>query len=190
MPTKTGNVSLPVFLWGNGGCSADGTSNVELLQQIASYGYLVIASGGPKQSGTTTAKMMTDSIDWVIQNAGKGAYADVDSKKIMVAGYSCGGIEAYAQSWDSRVATVGIFSSGFLTNYTAASTFTNPILYVLGGTSDIAYQNVSPTYQSCPGVVIAVAHAVAVGRERLQGPSRQYSILEREPECRPRRYFQ
>ncbi|KAH7094510.1 Alpha/Beta hydrolase protein [Paraphoma chrysanthemicola] len=150
LPSKPGNTTLPVFIWGNGGCSADGTSNIQLLQQIASYGYLAIASGGPKQSGSTTAKTMTDSIDWVVSNAGKGAYTNVDSKKIMVAGFSCGGIEAYAQSWDSRVASVGIFSSGLLTNYSAAGTFTKPILYVLGGTSDIAYANGERDFKALP----------------------------------------
>lgn len=143
MPTKsTGNTKLPVLVWGNGACSADGRSNVQLLQQIASYGYLAISSGGPGQQGSTTAKMMTDSIDWAVANAGKGAYANVDATKIMAAGFSCGGVEAYAQIWDSRVSTVGIFSSGLLDNQTAATHFGKPILYVLGGQSDIAYANV------------------------------------------------
>jgi len=142
MPTNPGNASLPVIVWGNGGCSSDGTSNVALLQQWASYGYLAIASGAPKQSGSTTAALMTKSIDWAVENAGKGVYKNVDAKKIMAAGFSCGGVEAYAQSWDSRVSTIGIFSSGLLTNYTAASTITKPILYVLGGSGDIAYANV------------------------------------------------
>lgn len=137
------NVTLPVFVWGNGGCGADGTSNAQLLQQIASYGYLAIASGGPGQQGSTTAQMMTDSITWAVSNAGKGTYAKVDASKIMAAGFSCGGVEAYAQIWDSRVATVGIFSSGLLENQTAAKSFNKPILYALGGQGDIAYQNVS-----------------------------------------------
>jgi dienelactone hydrolase len=143
MPTNSGNVSLPVLVWGNGGCGSDGTTNVQLLQQIASYGYLAIASGGPGQQGSTTAKMMTDSINWAVANAGKGRYAHVDASKIMAAGFSCGGVEAYAQIWDSRVATIGIFSSGLLQNQTAAQHYTKPILYCLGGTGDIAYQNVS-----------------------------------------------
>jgi len=87
--------------------------------------------------------MMTDSINWVVSNAGKGSYANVDAKKIMVAGFSCGGVEAYQQIWDSRVATVGIFSSGLLDNQTAATQYRKPILYALGGSGDIAYQNVS-----------------------------------------------
>ena len=145
MPTGTvpADAKFPVVVWGNGGCSGDGTSNSQLLQQLASYGYLAIASGGPKDRKSTTAAMMTASIDWAVSNAGKGAYANVDASKIMAAGFSCGGVEAMAQSWDPRVQSIGIFSSGLLTNYTAAATFTKPILYCLGGSSDIAYANVS-----------------------------------------------
>jgi hypothetical protein len=144
MPTgEVGTTKLPVLVWGNGGCSGDGTSNRNLLENIASYGYLAIASGAPKGTKGTTAAMMKASIDWAVANAGKGAYANVDASKIMAAGFSCGGVEANAQIWDPRVATIGIFSSGLLTNTTAASTFKKPILYVIGGSSDVAYQNVS-----------------------------------------------
>ncbi len=137
------DAKFPVLVWGNGGCSGDGTSNVQLLQQIASYGYLAIASGAPRGSTQTTAALMKASIDWAVENAGKGAYAKVDATKIMAAGFSCGGVEAMAQAWDSRVKSIGIFSSGLLTNYTAAATFDKPILYCLGGSKDIAYANVS-----------------------------------------------
>lgn len=144
MPANPGNTRLPVLVWGNGACSADGLQARNLLQQIASYGYLAIASGGPGQSGSTTSKMMKDSIDWVVANAGKaGRYANVDASKIMAAGYSCGGVEAYDQIWDSRVDTIGIYSSGLLSNTTAARYYNKPIFYALGGTGDIAYQNVS-----------------------------------------------
>ncbi|KAI8623537.1 hypothetical protein F5Y19DRAFT_458197 [Xylariaceae sp. FL1651] len=150
MPSNPGNASLPVVVWGNGGCGSDGTSNSALLQQIASYGYLAIASGAPGQQGSTTSKMMTDSIDWAVANAGKGRYAHVDATKIMAAGFSCGGIEAYDQIWDHRVATIGIFSSGLLTNQTAAQYYTKPILYCLGGSSDIAYQNGERDFKNLP----------------------------------------
>jgi len=135
---------FPVVVWGNGGCSGDGASNQRLLSQLASHGYLAIASGAPGGRTSTTAALMTASIDWVAKNAGTAGtpYANVDATMIMAAGFSCGGIEAYAQIWDSRVKTIGIFSSGLLNNQTAAKSFTKPILYVLGGSSDIAYQNV------------------------------------------------
>ncbi|KAK8074438.1 beta xylanase [Apiospora hydei] len=133
MPSKTtGSTKMPVLVWGNGACSADGRSNVQLLQQIASYGYPAISSGGPGQQGSTTAKMMTDSIDWAVANAGKGAYANVDATKIMAAGFSCGGVEAMAQIWDSRVSTIGVISSGLLDNQTAATHFNKPVLFCPG----------------------------------------------------------
>jgi hypothetical protein len=87
--------------------------------------------------------MMAESIDFATKVAGTGKYANVDATKIMAAGFSCGGVEAMAQSWDPRVKTIGIFSSGLLTNYTAASTFNKPILYVIGGSGDVAYANAS-----------------------------------------------
>ena len=116
----TGTTKLPVVVWGNGGCGGDGASNAQFLGQVASHGYLVIASGAPGGSGGTTAAMMVASIDFAVRAAGTGRYANVDATKIMAAGFSCGGVEAMAMSWDPRVKTIGIFSSGLLTNYTAA----------------------------------------------------------------------
>lgn len=144
MPSKApANLTLPVLVWGNGGCGADGTGNAQFLQQVASYGYIAIASGGPGQQGGTTSAMMKQSIDWVTQNAGKGAYAKVDATKIMASGFSCGGVEALDQIWDSRVKTIGVVSSGLLQNQTAARSYNKPIIYILGGSGDIAYANVS-----------------------------------------------
>jgi hypothetical protein len=195
MPSKApSNLTLPVLVWGNGGCGSDGTSNAALLQQIASYGYLAIASGGPGQQGSTTAKMMTDSINWAVSNAGKGKYAQVDASKIMAAGFSCGGVEAYAQIWDKRVATVGIFSSGLLDNQTAAQHFDKPILFCLGGTGDIAYQNVSFRFSFPPfspvSFLVFLASSMSTpshgndltnpitGRARLPKPPREHARLE------------
>jgi dienelactone hydrolase len=61
----------------------------------------------------------------------------------MAAGFSYGGVEAMAQAWDQRVKSLGIYSSGLLTNYTAAANFPQPILFPLGGPRDVAYANVS-----------------------------------------------
>jgi len=189
MPTgSTGSTKLPVIVWGNGGCSGDGSSNQKLLEQWASYGYLAIASGAPKGGSSTTAAMMTASIDWAVKNAGQGAYANVDATKIMAAGFSCGGIEAYAQIWDPRVKTIGIFSSGLLTNYTAAKDFHKPILYCLGGSSDVAYQNVSyPCYSTLRHLRVPIKRPQEagandswqnLGRARLQEPAGRCAVLE------------
>ena len=94
--------------------------------------------------------MTPQEIDWGFKNAGKGNYANVDATKIMAAGFSCGGVEAMAQAWDPRVASIGVISSGLLTNYTAASTFRKPTLYVLGGSGDIAYANGERDFKALP----------------------------------------
>jgi hypothetical protein len=130
------------MLWGNGGCSADATGQAPFLQQLASYGVLVIASGTPKGGGSTTSQLMRQSIDWITQQAGKGSYVNVDASRIVAAGWSCGGVEAYDQIWDSRVSSIGIWSSGLLNNQTAAQSFKKPVFFFLGGSSDIAYANV------------------------------------------------
>jgi hypothetical protein len=61
----------------------------------------------------------------------------------MAAGFSCGGVEAMDNIWNSNVDTVGVISSGLLQNTTAARDFRKPVLFVLGGSGDIAYANVS-----------------------------------------------
>lgn len=149
-PTKsTGTEKWPVLVWGNGACSTDGRSNSALLQNIASYGFLAIAEGGPNGGGTSNKDTMRAAIDWVTKTAGTGAYANVDASKIMAAGFSCGGVEAMDNIWDSRVDTVGVISSGLLNNQTAAKDWRKPVLFVLGGSGDIAYANVSisPNFQ-------------------------------------------
>ena len=40
-----GREKLGIYVFGNGACSADGTSSRNHLLEIASHGYLVIASG-------------------------------------------------------------------------------------------------------------------------------------------------
>lgn len=136
------------MVWGNGGCSAEGTGFQGFLGQVASHGVMLIASGSAT-GGTlkqTTAKMMTDSIDWIKQAAGKGNYTHVDATRIAAWGQSCGGIEAYSNAANENVGSVGIFDSGQLTQAgtdSIAGAVTKPIFYFIGGSTDIAYANVS-----------------------------------------------
>jgi hypothetical protein len=141
------------MLWGNGGCSADATGQAPFLTQLASYGVLVIASGTPRGSGSTTSALMTQSIDFITKNAGTGDWANIDASRITAAGWSCGGLEAYDQIWDARVQSVGIWSSGLLSNYSAAEGFRKPVFFFLGGRGDIAYQNGERDYQAMPSGV-------------------------------------
>lgn len=132
---------MPVFVWGNGACSDDGTSAQNFLAQIASYGFVAISSGTPGgNGGSTTAEWMNEAVEWVVGGANG---LNVDSSRIMAAGFSCGGTEAYQMQDNAAVSSIGIFSSGLLSNYEFASKITKPTMYALGGPNDIAYGNVS-----------------------------------------------
>jgi dienelactone hydrolase len=114
----------------------------------ASWGIMVIANGEPNGSGSETAAWNTEAINWITQNAGKGKYAQVDASRMGVAGQSCGGLEAYTAGTDKRITSVGIFNSGALQagQKSFPRAVAKPIAYFLGGSSDIAYNQVSSCY--------------------------------------------
>ena len=147
-------VKMPVLVWGNGACSANGLSQAAFLTQIASFGFLVIASGGPNQGGSTNSGMMKASIDWATTRPNnKWNNVEIDSTKVAAAGFSCGGVEAYDMKGDARVTTLGIFNSGLLSNTQAISSNRKTTFYFLGGSSDIAYQNGERDYRGLPAGV-------------------------------------
>jgi endo-1,4-beta-xylanase len=129
---------MPVFVWSNGACVADGTSARNFLTQIASYGYLVISQGTPGGKGTSNAQMMQEAVTWAA-NGANGLF-NVNRAKIAVGGYSCGGAETWSFINDNRVSSLGIYNSG---GTGLANTIRKPYFIVLGGPSDIAYNNVS-----------------------------------------------
>jgi hypothetical protein len=162
-PENPGESPLPVLVWGNGACSANGTQVAGFLSQIASYGFIAIASGSPDGRGSTTAEQMTQSVSWAA--SGANGLFNVDTSRIMAAGYSCGGIEAYEMNGNDQVSTLGIFNSGLLQNPEFARTITKPILFALGGPGDIAYANGERDYTNLPaslptwkGNINAVGH--------------------------------
>lgn len=164
---------MPVLVWGNGACSDDGTSAQNFLAQIASYGFVAISSGAPGGSGgSTTAEWMTEAIEWVV---GGASGLNVDTSRIMAAGYSCGGTEAYEMEKNAAVSSIGIFNSGLLGDYEFASQLTKPVLYALGGPDDIAHGNVS---LSTPLSTIdhSVPHFVSHTNPNQQG-ERDYAAL-------------
>ncbi|MCO8276216.1 cellulose-binding domain-containing protein [Actinoplanes sp. TRM 88003] len=159
---------LPIFVWGNGGCSANGLSQQNFLREIASHGFLAIASGGPNAGGSTSAQMLTQSIDWAVaENSRSGSkyYGKLDTSKIAVGGFSCGGLEAYAVSNDSRVTTTTIFSSGLLNDADdyQLRRLTKPIAYFIGGTGDIAYPNAMDDWGKLPSGLPAFMGNLNVG---------------------------
>jgi dienelactone hydrolase len=178
---------LKVLIWGNGGCSADGASARLHLAEIASHGYLVLAPGtirsGPgtpprprpvfdraKLTAETKPAALTRALDLVEAAAKSGYYAGwIDMGRIAVAGHSCGGLQALAVAPDPRVRTAVIQNSGLFPDgnpgidgivipKSQLDRLRTPVLYVLGGPTDIAYPNGMDDYGRITKVPVAVAN--------------------------------
>ncbi|MEU8663412.1 cellulose binding domain-containing protein [Actinoplanes philippinensis] len=159
---------LPLLVWGNGGCAASGTAQINFLREISSHGFLAIANGAPNGSGSTTSQMLTQSIDWAFaENSRSGSkyFGRIDTSRVAVAGFSCGGLEAYAVSADPRVTTTMIFSSGLLNDADdyQLRRLTKPIAYFIGGPSDIAYPNAMDDWGKLPAGLPAFMGNLNVG---------------------------
>jgi len=129
-----GRQKLGVVAWGNGGCSDDGASSRFHLLEIASHGYLVIASGrilsGPgappreprpvAQAGAispprTQASDLTEAADWALaenQRRGSPYFGRIDPSLVAYSGWSCGGLQALAVAKDPRVKTLVLHNTG------------------------------------------------------------------------------
>jgi dienelactone hydrolase len=140
--SKLAGGKLGVIAWGNGGCSADGAGARLHLEEIASHGYLAIASGtilsGPGAPASlaesappaapagaqsrpaipppaTKSSSLREAIDWALaENARAGSpyFHRIDPTWIAVSGWSCGGLQALEIGADPRVRTVVIHNSG------------------------------------------------------------------------------
>lgn len=153
---------LPVLVWGNGACTNSPWEHYKFLNEIASHGFLVIATGHipmeevPYNGPRSTSEQQIQSVDWAIaQNADKESpfYGRIDVDAIAAAGMSCGGLQTLDNSADPRFKTMMIMNSGLFTNPAGAvpgmpmpekdklQNITVPVIYILGGEEDIAYGN-------------------------------------------------
>ena len=154
---------LPVLVWGNGACTNSPWEHYKFLNEIASQGFIVIATGHipmednqPYRGPMSTSAQQIESIDWIIaQNADKASpyYGRIDVDAIAAAGMSCGGLQTLENSAEPRLKTVMICNSGlFLDPGTAVpgmpmpqkeklQDIKVPVIYILGGETDIAYLN-------------------------------------------------
>jgi dienelactone hydrolase len=109
--------TLPVMVWGNGGCAIDSTRYSGFLTTIASHGFLVLGTaaqeGAPRRQAT--AGDLRAAIDWAgKENARTGSplKGKIAMDKVAVMGQSCGGFLSVALGADPRVKTIGMFNSG------------------------------------------------------------------------------
>lgn len=133
-----GGTKLGLMAWGNGSCTDDGASSRFHLLEIASHGYLVIASGriysgpgahphaepeppppGQFPAPLTTPEQLIEAIDWALvenERPGSPLYGLIDPDQIAVSGFSCGGLQVLNVAADPRIDTLVIMNSGQFNN--------------------------------------------------------------------------
>jgi hypothetical protein len=114
--------TLPVLVWGNGGCAIDTSRWSGFLSTIASHGFLVLgtaAQGGAAQEGAARRQASADDlragIDWAVTENGRVGSplrGKIDTNQVAVMGQSCGGFLSLSLGADPRVDTIGMFNSG------------------------------------------------------------------------------
>jgi dienelactone hydrolase len=109
--------TLPLMVWGNGGCAIDTNRYSGFLTTIASHGFLVMGTvpveGAARRQAT--ADDMRAAIDWAEkENARTGSPLEgkIALDKVAVMGQSCGGFLSIVLGADPRVKTIGVFNSG------------------------------------------------------------------------------
>ncbi|MBO9669895.1 MAG: hypothetical protein J7485_05210 [Sphingobium sp.] len=113
------------------------------------------APGGGLPPAATSAADVKAGLDWAIAQNSKAEsrfQGKIATKLLAVAGHSCGGLQAIEIAADPRIKTVminnsGIFNSGqssipgMTVSKEMLEKFHTPVLYLLGGPTDIAYPN-------------------------------------------------
>jgi hypothetical protein len=155
---------LPLLVWGNGACSNSPWEHYKFLNEIASHGFIVVATGyipmddEPYKGPMSKSEQQIESIDWALaQNADPQSpyYQKIDTENICVAGMSCGGLQTLYNCADPRIKTLMVCNSGLFNQQNASQAvggmpmppkeklkeIHSPIIYILGGKTDIAYEN-------------------------------------------------
>ena len=121
---------LPVLVWGNGACNNSPFEHYKFLNEIASHGYIVVATGYMPKEGEryhgpmSTTEQQIEAMDWVEKvNADKSSpyYGKIDVKNICVAGMSCGGLQTLYNCADKRIKTLMVCNSGLFNQENAAN---------------------------------------------------------------------
>ena len=163
---------LPVLIFCNGGCMDTSIGYENMLTEVASHGYVVVAIGELQMMAQhekdqhTPSSMVQKALDWICQRAADPAspyYNKVDTTRMAAAGHSCGGAQVLANAADTRLNTYLILNAGMgkmtMADASALSLkqLHGPILYLVGGTTDVAWQNAQMDYEAIKKVPVVLA---------------------------------
>lgn len=169
---------LPVIVWANGGCMDSSIHHERLLSEVASHGYVIIAIGKLQMTveerihKPTPDDEMLKAINWIAERAnttGNDYFNKVDLESVAAAGMSCGGAQTFRVAYDKRIKTYIIFNAGMGDMSMAGASkeslksLHGSIIYIVGGESDIAYNNALLDYDRIDSVPIAFASHETAG---------------------------
>ena len=175
---------LPVLMWATGACFDTNIDYERFLNEIASHGYIVMAIGemqddrSDREIGHTESSELKRGLDWLLAQAslpGSDYYNVIDSGKVAAAGHSCGGAQVLYNAADPRLSTCLIMNAGMGDIEMAGASreslhaLHTPMLYVTGGTDDIAYLNAEKDYQRITHVPVVWANHPASGHGGTYG---------------------
>lgn len=163
---------LPLLIWANGACGDDNSGYQNMLNELASHGYVVIALGLQRANdndptgGATSEKQMIEALNWMVKQVSSRTsdyYRAVDCNNVALSGHSCGGAEAIANCGNSRVKTLLIMNAGMggMSMGGASPSSLNslhcPIIYLTGGPDDVAYSNAQTDFNNIKKVGVVWA---------------------------------
>ena len=192
---------LPILVWGNGACANSPWEHMNFLNEIASHGFIVLATGDIPMADEwykgpmSRSEQQIESIDWAFaQNADPKSpyYQKLDLKNICVAGMSCGGLQTLFNCADPRIKLLMICNSGLFNQENAGQAvggmpmpkkeklndIHTPIMYMLGGKEDIAYGNGMDDFQRISHVpACAVNFPVGHGGTYREAHGGEFSVV-------------
>ena len=192
---------LPVLVWGNGACTNSPWEHYKFLNEIASHGFLVLATGyipmdeTPYRGPMSTTEQQIESLNWAeAQNAKPTSpyYQKIDVKNMAVAGMSCGGLQTLYNCDDPRIRTLMVCNSGLFNQQNAHQAvggmpmppkeklreIHSPVIYILGGEEDIAYANGMDDFHRIDHVpAVAVNYPVGHGGTYRQPHGGEFSVV-------------
>lgn len=146
--------TLPVMVWGNGGCAINSTRYAGFLTTIASHGFVVLATAAEPGAarGRATADNLRAAIDWAEaenKRTGSPLRGKIATDRMAVMGQSCGGFLSIELGADPRVDTIGVFNSGVQgENFESLAKLHGPVLLINGHERDFLMASSQATYEA------------------------------------------